>query len=70
MSSYYINIVQFIEFGTTEVVVHGLTNAIAPVPANTDPSDWVFATVNRVQLNRGDAKYIYVPAKAPCLSGF
>ncbi|WP_282942482.1 S-layer homology domain-containing protein [Paenibacillus sp. RC67] len=45
--------------------VNGLTNAIAPVPANTDPTDWVFGTVNRVQLNRGDAKYIYVPAKAP-----
>lgn len=45
--------------------VNGQTNAAAPVPANTDPADWVFSTVNKIQLNRGDAKYIYVPAKAP-----
>ncbi|OPH49035.1 hypothetical protein BC351_37610 [Paenibacillus ferrarius] len=47
------------------------TNAVTPVPAGTDPTDWVFATVpnanpalNPIQLNRGDAKYIYVPAKS------
>ncbi|MEC0231411.1 hypothetical protein [Paenibacillus alba] len=45
---------------------------ITPIaPAGTDPTDWVFATVpnanptlNPIQLNRGDTKYIYVPAKS------
>lgn len=37
----------------------------ALIGKDVDPTDWVFSTVNdRIRLTRGDAKYVYVPAKS------
>lgn len=37
----------------------------AAIGKEVDPSDWVFSTVNdKIRLTRGDAKYVYVPAKS------
>ncbi|WP_164716279.1 S-layer homology domain-containing protein [Paenibacillus whitsoniae] len=60
-----------IEFNGTGVnSLNGKTNAVTPVPAGVEPTDWVFASVPNadpakdpaIQLKRGDAKYIYTPA--------
>ncbi|UKS28685.1 S-layer homology domain-containing protein [Paenibacillus sp. HWE-109] len=52
--------------------LNGKSNAVEALPAGVDPTDWVFSTVPNadpnknpvVRLNRGDAKYVYKPAKS------